>query len=68
MTTQLFVFCIQRIFVTTRLVNKSVLIWNLLYLCSFLVGEGAREWAKSKDIALPPSIEDANKVIFSIVI
>ncbi|KAK2407121.1 N-terminal nucleophile aminohydrolase (Ntn hydrolase) superfamily protein [Trifolium repens] len=27
----------------------------------FLVGEGAREWAKSKDIALPPSIEDANK-------
>ncbi|XP_045800326.1 putative threonine aspartase isoform X4 [Trifolium pratense] len=27
----------------------------------FLVGEGAREWAKSKDIALPPSIAEANK-------
>lgn len=27
----------------------------------FLVGEGAREWAKSKDIALPPSIAEANE-------
>ncbi|XP_020233186.1 putative threonine aspartase [Cajanus cajan] len=27
----------------------------------FLVGEGARKWAKSKDIALPPSIEEANE-------
>lgn len=35
-----------------------------LSLCSFLVGEGACKWAKSKDIALPPSIEEANEVIF----
>ncbi|KAG5054688.1 hypothetical protein GLYMA_03G096900v4 [Glycine max] len=27
----------------------------------FLVGEGACKWAKSKDIALPPSIEEANE-------
>ncbi|XP_022642770.1 putative threonine aspartase isoform X4 [Vigna radiata var. radiata] len=27
----------------------------------FLVGEGARKWAKSKDIALPTSIEEANE-------
>ncbi|XP_058744025.1 putative threonine aspartase [Vicia villosa] len=27
----------------------------------FLVGEGAREWAKSKDIALPSSITEANE-------
>ncbi|GAU50281.1 hypothetical protein TSUD_349310 [Trifolium subterraneum] len=27
----------------------------------FLVGDGAREWAKSKDIALPSSIAEANK-------
>lgn len=27
----------------------------------FLVGEGAREWAKSKDIGLPPSIAEANE-------
>ncbi|KAJ1392621.1 Threonine aspartase 1 [Sesbania bispinosa] len=27
----------------------------------FLVGEGAREWAKSKDIALPLSIAEANE-------
>ncbi|CAJ1950069.1 unnamed protein product [Sphenostylis stenocarpa] len=27
----------------------------------FLVGEGARKWAKAKDIALPTSIEEANE-------
>lgn len=39
---------------------------NNTMLHSFLVGEGARTWAKSKGIALPVTIAEADKVnIFS---
>lgn len=40
-------------------------------LHSFLVGEGARTWAKSKGVALPATIDEADEVIsfsFSCVI
>lgn len=35
---------------------------NNTMLHSFLVGEGARTWAKSKGIALPSTIAEADKV------
>lgn len=42
----------------------SLLAYSVTFLwSSFLVGEGARIWAKSKGIALPTTIAEADEVI-----